>query len=62
VRTTRRGAAGIAAAVPAVDGVSLEGLPLYTSASDSDPGDVTGQGVGGIGWVVAPDGMPVPGC
>ena len=60
---------------PAVDGVSgevgtitrddgtrqvtLEGMPLYTYAHDSDPGDVTGQGVQGVWWVVAADGTKV---
>jgi len=39
--------------------VTLEGLPLYTYAADSDPGDVTGQGVGGNWWVVSPAGTKV---
>jgi predicted lipoprotein with Yx(FWY)xxD motif len=41
--------------------ITLDGLPLYTSAGDSGPGDVTGQGVGGIWWVVAPDGKKIAG-
>ncbi|SOC47914.1 Predicted lipoprotein with conserved Yx(FWY)xxD motif [Blastococcus aggregatus] len=36
--------------------ITLEGLPLYTYAADSQAGDVTGQGVQGVWWVVAPDG------
>jgi predicted lipoprotein with Yx(FWY)xxD motif len=39
--------------------VTLDGLPLYTYAGDSDAGDVTGQGVQGVWWVVSPDGAKV---
>jgi predicted lipoprotein with Yx(FWY)xxD motif len=39
--------------------VTLGGLPLYTYAGDSDAGDVTGQGVQGVWWVVSPDGAKV---
>ena len=39
--------------------VTLDGLPLYTYAADSDAGAVTGQGVQGVWWVVAPDGAKV---
>ncbi len=62
---------------PAVDGVSgdvgtitrddgstqvtLDGMPLYLYAGDSQAGDVTGQAVGGIWWVVAPDGTKIAG-
>jgi predicted lipoprotein with Yx(FWY)xxD motif len=42
--------------------VTLQGMPLYTYAGDSDAGDVTGQGVGGNWWVVAPDGAKVTGA
>jgi predicted lipoprotein with Yx(FWY)xxD motif len=61
---------------PAVDGVSgeigtitrddgstqvtLEGMPLYLYAGDSQAGDVTGQAVGGIWWVVGADGKKIP--
>jgi predicted lipoprotein with Yx(FWY)xxD motif len=60
---------------PAVDGVSgeigtitrddgstqvtLEGMPLYLYAGDSQAGDVTGQAVGGIWWVVGADGKKI---
>ena len=30
--------------------------PLYTFANDAAPGDVNGQGVGGVWWVVSADG------
>lgn len=39
--------------------VTLEGRPLYTYAGDSDPGDVTGQGVEDVWWAVGTDGAPV---
>jgi predicted lipoprotein with Yx(FWY)xxD motif len=32
--------------------------PLYYFANDAAPGDVNGQGVGGVWWVVGPDGTP----
>ena len=60
---------------PAVDGVSgeigtitrddgstqvtLGGMPLYLYAGDSQAGDVTGQAVGGIWWVVGADGKKI---
>ena len=39
--------------------VTLEGYPLYYWQGDSAPGDVTGQGVQDVWWVVAPDGEKV---
>ena len=39
--------------------VTLGGMPLYLYAGDSQAGDVTGQAVGGIWWVVAPDGSKI---
>jgi len=39
--------------------VTLAGLPLYSYAGDSHPGDVTGQGAQGVWWVVAPDGSKI---
>lgn len=39
--------------------VTLGGRPLYTYAGDADAGDVTGQGVQGVWWVVSPDGAAV---
>jgi predicted lipoprotein with Yx(FWY)xxD motif len=39
--------------------VTLGGMPLYLYAGDSHAGDVTGQAVGGIWWVVAPDGKKI---
>ena len=39
--------------------VAYDGAPLYTWAQDQEPGDVTGQGVQDVWFVVAPDGTPV---
>jgi predicted lipoprotein with Yx(FWY)xxD motif len=39
--------------------VALNGLPLYLYAPDEAAGDVTGQGVGGVWWVVGPDGTKI---
>jgi predicted lipoprotein with Yx(FWY)xxD motif len=63
--------------VPAVDGVTgdvgtitgvegetqvtLNGWPLYYFAGDSAAGDVNGQGVNGVWWVLTPDGEKVGG-
>lgn len=40
------------------DGVMLtvDGWPLYYFAGDAAPGDTNGQGVGGVWWLVTPDG------
>jgi predicted lipoprotein with Yx(FWY)xxD motif len=35
--------------------VTYNGQPLYYYAGDANPGDVKGQGVGGVWFVVAPD-------
>jgi len=36
--------------------VTVNGLPVYTYAKDNTVGDVTGQGVGGVWYVLAPSG------
>lgn len=38
---------------------TVNGLPLYRFASDTGPGDVQGQGVGGVWWVVDGSGAAV---
>jgi predicted lipoprotein with Yx(FWY)xxD motif len=48
-------------AVDGVEQVTIDEQPLYYFAGDAAPGDVTGQGVGGNWWVVAPDGTPIEG-
>lgn len=39
--------------------VTLAGWPLYHWQDDAAPGDVTGQAVQDVWWVIAPDGTPV---
>ncbi|MCA5894471.1 hypothetical protein LEP48_14100 [Isoptericola sp. NEAU-Y5] len=39
--------------------VTLDGRPLYLYAADEAPGDVTGQAVQDVWWVVAPDGTEI---
>ncbi len=39
--------------------VTYNGMPLYYYAADRAPGDTNGQGVGGVWYVVAPDGKIV---
>ena len=39
--------------------LTLGGLPLYQFANDTKAGDVRGQVVGGIWWVVGPDGKEI---
>jgi predicted lipoprotein with Yx(FWY)xxD motif len=64
-----------ASSTPSVDGVTakvgtitrddgtvqltVEGRPVYLFAKDSAPGEVKGQGVGGVWYVIAPDGSEV---
>lgn len=36
--------------------VAAAGWPLYHYAGDGEPGDAAGQGVGGVWWVMRPDG------
>ena len=39
--------------------VTYNGMPLYYWVNDKAAGDVTGQNVGGVWFVVSPDGKPV---
>jgi predicted lipoprotein with Yx(FWY)xxD motif len=41
--------------------VTLDGRPLYTFASDTKPGDVSGQGVGKVWYAASPDGSMITG-
>jgi predicted lipoprotein with Yx(FWY)xxD motif len=36
--------------------VTYKGMPLYHYAGDTQPGDVNGQGIGGVWFAVTPDG------
>ena len=42
--------------------VTAGGKPLYYYAGDSQPGDTAGQGVGGVWFLLAPDGSQVGGA
>lgn len=41
--------------------LTVNQLPLYTFAADAAPGDVNGQGVGGVWWAAGADGNPIQG-
>ncbi len=59
---TATGVTGKLGTIPRPDGttqVTLDGLPLYRYAADSAAGDVNGQGVGGIWWVVGANGVKI---
>jgi predicted lipoprotein with Yx(FWY)xxD motif len=56
---TATGVTGKVGTITRADGtkqITLGGHPLYMYAGDSKAGDVTGQGVMGIWWVVSPSG------
>lgn len=53
------GVTGEVGTITGVDGacqVTLNGWPLYHFAGDTDPGDVKGQGVNDVWWVLSPEG------
>ncbi|MBO0979299.1 hypothetical protein [Microbacterium sp. SD291] len=53
------GVTGEVGTITAADGskqVTLDGWPLYYFAGDQAAGDVNGQGVGGVWWVLSPAG------
>lgn len=56
------GISGTVATITGSDGakqVTINGLPLYTYTPDTKPGDDSGQGYGGIWWVVGPNGHKI---
>ena len=58
------GVTGTVGVITRTDGtkqVTLNGLPLYYWAGDAAAGDTTGEGVGGVWWVVAPNGDKISG-
>lgn len=58
------GVTGAVGTIPAAGGtmqITIDGRPIYTFAKDKAPGDVTGQGVGGVWYVIAPDGTEMKG-
>jgi predicted lipoprotein with Yx(FWY)xxD motif len=50
---------GTVAGADGTEQATYDGWPLYYYAQDTGPGDTTGQGVGGVWWVVAPDGTAI---
>ncbi|MCL1869012.1 MAG: hypothetical protein FWF90_01190 [Promicromonosporaceae bacterium] len=57
-----QGVTGTVGTITGVDGklqVTIDKRPIYTYANDSKPGDVNGQGFGGIWWVMDPTGAEV---
>lgn len=56
------GVTGKVGTITTADGkkqVTIEGMPVYLWEKDKDPGDVTGQGVGNVWYLVAPDGKMI---
>jgi predicted lipoprotein with Yx(FWY)xxD motif len=39
--------------------VTFNEMPLYYWINDNQPGDTTGQGIGGVWFVISPEGMPL---
>ena len=37
--------------------VTYDGMPLYFYAADEEPGDATGEGVGGVWFIASPEGQ-----
>jgi predicted lipoprotein with Yx(FWY)xxD motif len=52
------GAVGIAVRTDGTRQVTLAGWPLYRYAGDTAPGELKGEGVGGVWHAVAPNGKP----
>jgi len=53
------GVTGKVGTIPTADGkmqVTINGMPIYYYAKDKAAGDITGQGVGGVWYLVAPSG------
>lgn len=62
---TVEGVTGTVGTLSSPDGkkqVTLNGMPLYYYAKDKAPGDVTGQGVGGVWYLVSPAGEMIKGA
>jgi len=59
---TLDGVQGRLGSITGVDGqpqLTLNGWPLYSFAGDQAAGDVNGQGVGGVWWVLSPSGTAI---
>jgi predicted lipoprotein with Yx(FWY)xxD motif len=56
---TVEGVTGKVGTIPTADGkmqVTINGMPIYYYSKDQAAGDITGQGVGGVWYLVAPSG------
>ncbi|WP_104137698.1 hypothetical protein [Arthrobacter sp. ZGTC131] len=56
------GVTGTVGTITTPDGkkqVTVNGMPVYLWEKDKAPGDVTGQGVGNVWYLVAPDGTMI---
>lgn len=53
------GKVGTIAVASGAKQVTINGLPLYTYAGDTAPGDTAGQGYGGIWWVIDASGKEI---
>ena len=56
------GVTGTVGTIPAADGgkqITINGMPIYTFAKDTAPGDVNGQDANGVWYVIAPDGTMI---
>lgn len=59
---TVEGVTGEVGTITGTDGstqITIDGRPIYTFAQDTAPGDVNGQGVNDVWWVIAPDGAEI---
>jgi predicted lipoprotein with Yx(FWY)xxD motif len=58
------GVTGEVSTIQTADGerqITLNGWPLYYFAGDEKPGDVNGQGVNDVWWVLTPSGERLAG-
>ncbi|GAA4374431.1 hypothetical protein [Paeniglutamicibacter cryotolerans] len=56
------GVTGTVSTIKTPDGkeqLTLNGMPLYSYAQDAKPGDILGQGVGGVWYLASPDGAMI---
>ena len=59
---TVEGVTGEVGTITGTDGstqITIDGRPIYTFAQDTAPGDVNGQGVNDVWYVIAPDGSEI---
>jgi predicted lipoprotein with Yx(FWY)xxD motif len=58
------GVTGMVGTITRDDGtlqVTIDGMPVYTYAQDSQAGDVNGEGIDNLWYVVSPDGSAIKG-